>query len=242
MAPEDTAKTAFKTHEGHYKFLVMPFGLTNAAATFQNLMNTVFRQFLRKFVLVFFDDILVYSKTQQEHVHHLSLVLSLMKDHQLFAKRSKCTFGCREVEYLGHVISSEGVATDAGKIEAVKNWPRPRTIKHVGSFLGLTSYYRRFVPHYGTLAKPLVNITKEAGFTWSTDSQAAFEALKEAMISAPVLALPDFSKDFVVETDASGYGIGAVMQDGHLIAYISKALSPKYLSLSVYEKELLVSY
>lgn len=177
----------------------------------------------------------MYSCNKEEHELHLSIVMGLMKKHSLLAKRSKCTFGCRKVEYLGHVISEEGVATDEGKIEVVRNWPPPKTIKHVRSFLGLTGYYRRFVSHYGTIAKPLVEVIKGSVFRWSNEAQMAFEKLKSAMTSAPVLALPDFSKEFIVETDASGVGIGAVlMQEKHPIAYISKALSPRYQSLSVY--------
>ncbi|GKC45021.1 retrotransposable element Tf2 [Tanacetum coccineum] len=206
MCTDDIAKTTFKTHEGHYEFLVMPFGLTNAPSTFQALMNSVFKEYLRKFVLVFFDDILIYSKDLQSHYGHLKLVLSLFRHHTLFAKHSKCVFAANKVEYLGHIITRQGVETDPSKIESMKQWPVPKTIKQLRGFLVLT----------------------------------AFEELKRAMIQAPVLKLPNFKEEFIIETDASGGGIGAVLQQGgHPVAYYSKSLAPRHQTLSTYEKEML---
>ena len=240
MHPPDVHKTAFRTHDGHYEFLVMPFGLTNAPSTFQSLMNDIFRPHLRRFVLVFFDDILIYSRTLQEHSQHLECVFKLLKQHSLLAKRSKCCFAQSKVEYLGHYISGEGVATDPKKVEAVQNWPQPSTVTQLRGFLGLTGYYRRFVKNYGCLCKPLTDLLKKDQFRWSEQAETAFQKLKKAMTSPPVLALPDYSQDFVVETDACSTGIGAVlMQGGHPLAYISKALASKHQGLSVYEKELL---
>lgn len=240
MNEADIPKTAFKTHSGHYEYLVMPFGLTNAPATFQSLMNAVFKSFLRKFVLIFFDDILIYSKSLEEHLEHLQLVFEVMRSNSLFAKLSKCAFAVDKVEYLGHFISSEGVATDLAKIQAVAEWPKPMNLKQLRGFLGLAGYYRRFVKNFGAIAGPLHALTKKEAFIWSQLAPEAFLNLKTALCQALVLALPLFDKLFVVETDACGQGIGAMlMQEGHPVAYISRQLKGKQLHLSIYEKELL---
>lgn len=237
---EDIEKTAFVTSSGHYEFKVMPFGLTNAPATFQSLMNEVFRQELKEFVLVFFDDILVYSQTEALHYSHLRKVLHLLRQNTLYAKASNCSFGRPQVEYLGHIISKSGVGVDPSKIEGVQNWPLPQTIKALRGFLGLTGYYRKFVKGYGVIAKPLTSLLKKGNFKWTPEVEKAFHTLKEAMTQTPVLQLPDFSKPFIVETDASYGGMGAVlMQEKHPLAYLSKALGPKSMGLSIYEKEFL---
>nr|KYP50671.1 Retrovirus-related Pol polyprotein from transposon 297 family [Cajanus cajan] len=240
MEDSDIHKTAFKTHGGHFEYLVMPFGLTNAPATFQGLMNDVFKEYLRRFLLVFFDDILIYSKDLQHHLLHLHMVLLTMRRNYLYAKKSKCYFGVERVKYLGHFITKDDVSTDPTKIMVVKNWPIPTTLKQLRGFLGLAGYYTRFVRGYGSIARPLTNMLKKNNFHWYEEARTAFQSLKDSLIQSPVLALPDFSKVFVVEVDASGYGIGAVlMQNHHPIAFISRVLNLQQQSLSTYEKELL---
>jgi hypothetical protein len=153
MAEKDELNTAFKTHHGHFQFRVMPFGLTNAPATFQCLMNAIFQQHMRRFVLIFMDDILVYSPTLESHVDHLEEVFSILQQHQLYAKKSKCSFATNQISYLGHIISDKGVATDPEKTASMIKWPVPSSHTKVRGFLGLTGYYRKFVKHYDILAK-----------------------------------------------------------------------------------------
>jgi hypothetical protein len=240
MAPEDIHKTAFRTHEGLFEFVVMDFGLTNAPATFQALMNEVLRSFLRHFVLVFFDDILIYSSSWSDHLRHVKLVLEAMCTHQLFLKRSKCSFGEESMAYLGHVISAAGVAMDSDKVLAVVDWPIPRSVRAVPGFLGLAGYYRKFIRGFGTIAAPLMALLKKDGFLWTSQTATAFDTLKTALTTAPVFQLPDFAIPFIVECDASGSGFGDVLHQGNgPIAYFSKAIAPRHASLAAYERELI---
>lgn len=229
MLPEDEHKMTFKTHQGHYQFKVMPFWLTNALATFQCLMNHILQPFLRQFVLVFLDDILIYSATVEDHIEHLTKVMDQLRKHQFFLKQSKCSFGQSSLEYLGHIISNQGVSTDPRKVAAMLHWPAPTNFTELWDFLGLTGYYRRFVKGYGVLTKPLTNLLTHKQFTWPPEAQEAFDTIKIAMTKTPVLALPDFEGTFTIETDACLDGIGAVlMQKGQPVAYLSKSLGQKH--------------
>jgi hypothetical protein len=190
--------------------------------------------------LVFFGDILIYSSTFELHLAHLRQVLETLSTNQLFAKKSKCAFREQQVKYLGHVISIEGVATDKKKIEVVANWPTPQYLKELRGFLGLAGYYRKFIRHFGIISKPLTDLPKKNNYGWNTQAQQAFMVLKKALCDALVLTLPDFSKTFVLETDAYDYGLEAVLsQEGKQVTYFSKSLSSKHLGLSIYEKEYL---
>lgn len=240
MVEADEHKMAFKTHHGQFQFKVMPFGLTNAPSTFQCLMNSIFAPYIRKFILVFMDDILIFSTSLADHLQHLELVFSTLREHQLFVKGSKCTFAQSQLEYLGHIISDKGVATDPAKTAAMHAWPVPTYVTEVRGFLGLTGYYRKFVRNYSILAKPLTTLLQHREFQWTPQAQLAFDKLKQAMTETPVLALPNFDKPFCIETDACDSGIFAVLsQDSHPVAYMSRALGVNNKKLSVYEKEFL---
>jgi hypothetical protein len=217
----------------------MPFGLTNAPTTFQSLMNDLFRPYLRKFILVFFDDILVYSTSWEDHLTHLQTVLQILADNELFAEESKCRFGVTQVDYLGHIISEQGVSVDPTKIQTVIEWPTPTTTKGVRRFLGLVGYYRKFIRHFGSIAAPLTRLLTNEGFHWNEEADMAFSKLKTTLTSSLVLRLPDFSQGFVVECDASGIRLGAILsQQDQPVAYFSEALKGSSLNLSTYEKEM----
>ncbi|GJU02068.1 putative reverse transcriptase domain-containing protein [Tanacetum coccineum] len=190
----------------------MPFGLTNAPAVFMDLMNRVCKPYLDKFVIVFIDDILIYSKSKEEHSEHLKIILDLLKKEKLYAKFSKCDFWLESVQFLGHVINSEGVHVDPAKIEAIKNWPAPTSPTEVRQFMGLAGYYRRFIEGFSLIAKPLTKLTqKNKKFEWGADEDEAFQKLKQDLCTAPILALPEGPDDFVVYCDASLKGYGAVL-------------------------------
>ncbi|WVZ58909.1 hypothetical protein U9M48_009128 [Paspalum notatum var. saurae] len=237
---EDIPKTAFSTRYGLYEYLVMSFGLTNAPAFFMYMMNSVFMNELDKFVVVFIDDILVYSKNEEEHEEHLRTVLTRLREHQLYAKFSKCAFWLREVSFLGHILSEKGVAVDPSKVEDVLNWKQPETVTEIRSFLGLAGYYRHFIKDFSKTAKPMTSLTKKnAKYLWDPKCEEAFISLKKSLTSAPVLAQPDVTKPFDVYCDASGNGLGCViMQEGRVIAYASRQLRKHEANYATHDPEL----
>ncbi|XP_019091104.1 PREDICTED: uncharacterized protein LOC104743811 [Camelina sativa] len=240
MKEGDEWKTAFKTKQGLYEWLVMPFGLTNAPSTFMRLMNHVLRKHIGDFVVVYFDDILVYSKNLEDHVMHLKLVLDLLRKEKLYANFKKCTFCTDNLVFLGFVVSADGIKVDEEKVKAIKDWPSPTNVSEVRSFHGLAGFYRRFVKDFSTIAAPLTEvIKKDVGFKWEAAQENAFQALKEKLTNSPVLILPNFMKTFEIECDASGIGIGAVlMQDHKPIAFFSENLGGATLNYPTYDKEL----
>ena len=237
---EDIEKTAFRTRYGHYEFVVMPFGLTNAPAAFMALMNRVCSPMLDRSVIVFIDDILVYSKTEEEHERHLREVLETLEREQLYAKFSKCEFWLKEVQFLGHVVNKEGIKVDQAKVEAIKNWETPKTPSDIRSFLGLAGYYRRFIENFSKIALPLTQLTKKSEkFVWGPKQQGAFDELRSRLSDAPVLALMDGVEDIVVYCDASLLGFGAVlMQRNRAIAYASRQLKPHERNYPTHDLEL----
>eukprot|EP00253_Pinus_taeda_P029424 PITA_29424 len=240
ISENDISKTAFRTRFGHYEFTVVPFGLTNAPAVFMNLMNSVFRQYLDKFVQVFLDDILIYSKNEEEHEEHLRLVLSCLRERQLYGKLSKCSFFQERIHYLGHIISGEGISVDPEKVKAIMDWPIPRNAHEIRSFMGLAEYYRRFVEGFSKITKPITTLQRKGiRYEWTEECSKAFSELKRLLTSAPILRVPDMDKDFTVCTDASKHGLGAVlMQDRGVIAYASRKLKPHEELYATHDLEL----
>ncbi|KAK4841993.1 hypothetical protein QYF36_013953 [Acer negundo] len=238
MKEGDEWKTTFKTKYGLYEWLVMPFGLTNAPSTFMRLMNHVLRAFIGKFVVVYFDDILIYSKNLDEHVEHLKLVLGVLRAEKLFANLKKCTFCTYKLVFLGFVVSAKGIGVDEEKVKAIKEWPKPTNVGQVRSFHGLASFYRRFVRDFSSLAALLTEVIKKnVGFKWGNVQEKAFNLIKEKLTNAPLLALPDFAKAFEIECDALRIGIGAVlMQEGRPIAFFSEKISGAALNYPTYDK------
>ena len=242
---KDKQKTAFSTKKGLYEFQVMPFGLSNAPATFERLMETVLAGLQWQICLIYLDDIIVIGKSFENMLENLSKIFEKLEGAGLKLKAKKCSLFAKEVEYLGHVISSKGVSTDSMKVKAIKDWHMPTTATEVRSFLGLCGYYRRFIEKYAEKAKPLNRLTeKQNSFVWNEDCQVAFEKLKQSLMNAPILVYPDFSKPFILDTDASNDAIGAVLSQKnesgeHVIAYASRTLSKPERKYCVTRKELL---
>ncbi len=244
----DEWKTAFVTPTGHYEYLVMPYGLVNAPSVFQDFMHEVLREFLHRFVLVYIDDILIYSRSMAEHRHHVAEVLQCLRDFHLFLKAEKCSFHQSSVQFLGYNIDSSGIRMDEWKVEAIRTWPTPSTIKELQRFLGFSNFYRRFIQNYSTITSPLTSLlrNKPKSLSWSPAATEAFEGLQEAFTSAPILVHPDPQKPFIVEVDASTSGVGAVLsqQQGnpaklHPCAFFSRKLSPVERNYDIGNRELL---
>ncbi|GJW77007.1 putative reverse transcriptase domain-containing protein [Tanacetum coccineum] len=237
---EDIPKTSFRTRYGHYEFQVIPFGLTNGPAVFMDLMNRMCKPYLDKFVIVFIDDILIYSRNKEEHANHLRIILELLKKEKLYAKFSKCDFWIHIVQFLRHLIDSQGLHVDPAKIKAVKNWTSPTTPIEIRQFLGLASYYQRFIKDFSKIAKSLTELTqKNKKYIWGEDQESAFQLLKQKLCEAPILALPEGNDDFVVYCDASHQGLGAVlMQREKVIAYASRQLKPNEENYTTHDLEL----
>ncbi|KAI9157827.1 hypothetical protein LWI28_028681 [Acer negundo] len=238
IRPRDEWKTAFKTREGLYEWMVMPFGLSNAPSTFMRVMNQVLRPFIGKFVVVYFDDILIFSADETLHVQHLREVLTVLQREKLIAAANKCVFLANEILFLGYKISGSGLQVDEKKIEAIKNWPQPARLTEVRSFHGLAAFYRRFIPHFSSIMAPITDCIKDKKFQWSQVAEDAFQLIKVRLTTAPILILPDFSQPFELHSDASKVGIGAVLsQGGKPIAFFSEKLTGARARYSTYDIE-----
>jgi hypothetical protein len=237
---EDIPKATFTSRYGLYEFTVMSFGLTNAPTYFMYLMNKIFMEYLDKFVVVFIDDILVFSRSEEEHEEHLRLVLQKLCEHQLYAKFSKCDFWLKEVSFLGHIITDGGIAVDPSKVRDVLNWSSPKNVQEIRSFHGLAGYYRRFIEGFSKIVKPLTTLLEKGKyFKWDEKCQASFEELKKRLTTAPMLIMPDIHKGFDVYCDASRQGLGCVlMQEGKVVAYASRQLRKHEQNYPTHDLEL----
>ena len=246
IKPGDEWKTAFRTRYGHFEYKVMPFGLTNAPTVFQHMMNDIFREYLDHFVVIYLDDILVFSSNIKEHTRHVRLVLAKLREHGLYAKSEKCEFDRTSVEFLGYVISTQGITMDTRKVKTIQEWVVPTRVRDVQSFLGFANFFRRFIKGFSVIAQPLIALTrKDATFEWTTTAQKAYDLLKQAFTMAPVLLHPDPTKPFQVETDASDFAIGAILSQPdevgvlHPVAYYSRKFTAPEINYPIYDKELL---
>jgi hypothetical protein len=237
-------KTAFRTRYGLFEFTVLPFGLSNAPSTFMACMNDVFHTHQDSFVIIYLDDILIYSRTIEEHLLHLRQILELLRQHKLYAKMSKCAFCLPSVEYLGHLLSDVDISVEQTKVDAIKSWLVPRCKTDVQSFLGMVNFYLRFIMNCARISRPLTQLTGNTPFTWDENTKKAFEQLQQALCTAPVLRISDPQLPIVVTTDASGFAIGAVLEqdeDGlrRPVAYFSRTMNPHEQNYHVHEQETL---
>ena len=224
----------------------MPFGLTNAPAVFQYLMNDILREYLDYFVVVYLDDILIYSRNEKDHVKHVRMVLQKLRENKLYAKLEKCSFHQNKVEFLGYIVSEKGVSMDADKVASIKSWPVPKSVREVQQFLGIANFYRQFIKNFSMRMLPLTNITRKGKkFCWNDDADNAFNVLKQEFSCAPLLRHPNLEKPFYVEADSSDFALGAALlqyqEDGNLypVAFFSRKLSSSEINYEVHDKELL---
>lgn len=245
VAEKDRPKTAFSTHSGHFQFISLPMGLKNSPAIFQRVMNLILSGFLNKFCFIYVDDVIIFSKSESEHLDHLEKILQRLKDAGFKVKLSKCQLFKKSLNYLGYQVSTRGLAVDPAKVAAVQNFPRPACIRDLQAFLGLVNYFRVFIDQFAKTARPLYSLLKKTSeFSWNSQAEMAFQTLKTALITAPVLRFPDFSRPFVVTTDASAYALGCVVtqefEDGEFpIAYASRILKNHELNYNNTDRELL---
>jgi hypothetical protein len=243
ISEKDRPKTAFRTPFGHFHFKVLIEGLTNAPATFQTVMNSILHPYIRKFVVVYIDDMLVFSKTEAEYQTHVRLVLEVLRREKFFVCKAKSSFAQKEIKYLGHIVNKQGIRPNPKKVEAVQTWPVLKNVHDVRSFLGLVNYLRNFMEHYSEIAVPLTNLTRKASaWNWTGRCEDAFEKLKQKLVEAPLLCTPDERLPYEVVTDASDLDLGAVLlQEGHPVAFESRKLNSAELNYNVTEKDALSS-
>jgi hypothetical protein len=236
---EDINKTSFRTRYRHYEFRVVSFGLSNAPHVFMCLMDGVFREYLDKFVIVFLDDILIYSKSEEEHEKHLKMVLQVLREHQLYAKLSKCSFYQNQIHYLGHIIFEEGITMDLENIEAIRGWSAPKNVTEVGSFMGLAGYYKRFIAGFSKIAHPITSLQKKGvKFQWMVDCEKSFHHLKQLLTNDPILRIDDPNEDFMVCIDACKEGLGGVLsQNGYIVCYESRKLKKNKRNYATHDLE-----
>ncbi|GET63040.1 KRAB-A domain-containing protein [Rhizophagus irregularis DAOM 181602=DAOM 197198] len=236
MAEEDKEKTAFICSQGLYEYNVMPFGLKNAPGTFQRLMDKILKEYIGEFVTVYLDDIMIYSEDFEEHIEHVDKVLSKLRENNMIVKLKKCQFGLRNINFLGHIVGRDGLRPDKEKVEKIENMRRPKTVTEVRSFLGLCSYYRRFIKGFSKIAKPLLNLTrKNEKFEWKEEQQEAFDVLRTKLTENPILVYPDFSREFILITDGSKIGLGAVlaqMNEENKEVVIAYAIGRKFIVIT----------
>ena len=240
----DISKTAFRSRVGHYEWMVMPQGVTNGPATFSALMQNIFSDIIDKYFISYLDDMLIYSKNQDQHIEHCKSVFNILRKHKIYCQLAKCKFFTNEVNFLGHVINQNGVQMQLDKIKSILNWSIPKTVKQLRGFLGLTGYYRKFIKGYSIITAPLTNALRgKIQYQWNEQCQLVFDKLKQLVSTKPILIMPDDSKEYIIACDACKYGVGAVLQQNHgnglqPIAYFSKKFSKAQLNYSTYEQEL----